>query len=475
MFTPPRLSCILIPNLPVQVERLTRPPGLPLLITHPVEPDRVWAMSEEAVLAGVEAGMALHQARQVMPAALVIGPDETGYHFRHEAASAALQAYTPAIETVALGEFLVDVRGLNKNDQALALELSVAARSASGLVVQAGLAVGRYTAQQAARQASPGGILVVPSGQEAAFLASRPITALPGLPGEAHRRLELLDIHTLGHLTALKKAALMRQFGAEAFGPQVAWLYDLAQGQDPRPLNPDVPPLRLIRTMTLNEPVADRQILANAAGRLSWRISQTLARNGYQAEALKLAALAVNGKELSAGQSVRPPTADEARLARLTAQLLGSLIFSTPVAGLTLSAYPLRHWTAGAQQLALVSLEGQARQSRLVEALQLLQHRFGQAIVRIAARLGAPAPLRVQMQLNRQGCPAVFAVGVGGRRRTVIGLDEQWREERHWWDSHSGPVRRDYYRVLLADGAFCNLFQDLVSGEWYLDRAWPLL
>jgi hypothetical protein len=253
----------------------------------------------------------------------------------------------------------------------------------------------------------------------------------------------------------------------------VAWLYDLAQGQDSRQLNPDVPPLRLIRTITLNEPVADRQILANAAGRLSWRMSQALARHGYQAEALKLAVLAVNGKELSAGQAVKPPTADEARLARLTAQLLGSLIFSVPVVGVTLSAYPLRHWTAGAQQLALVSLEGLARQNRLLETLQLLQHRFGQAIVRIAARLGAPAPLKVQVHLSRNGCPAVFELG--GQRRAVIGLDEQWREERHWWDLHGGPVRRDYYRVLLADGAFSNLFQDLVSGEWYLDRAWPLL
>jgi DNA polymerase IV len=473
MFTPPRLSCILIPDLPIQVERLNRPANLPLLISHPVESDRIWAMSEEAALNGVEIGMALHQARQIVPAALVVEPDETGYHFRHEAVSAALQAYTPAIETVALGEFLVNVRGLNRDDPVVAQELSAAAHLASGLVVQAGLAAGQFTAQQAARQAAPGSFLVIPRGQEAVFLAPLSLAALPDLPGEAHRRLDLLDIHTLGHLTALKKAALQRQFGSETFGPQVAWLYDLAQGQDLRPLNPDVPPLRLIRTMTLSEPIADRQLLANAAGRLSWRISQTLTQNGYQAEALKLAALAVNGKEISGGQSVRPPTADEARLARLAAHLLGSLVLTTPVIGLTLSAYPLRHWTAGTQQLALVSIEGQARQSRLLETLQLLQHRFGQAIVRVAARLGAPAPLRVEVRLNRLGIPAVFELG--GQQRTVVGLDEQWREERHWWDSHRDPVRRDYYRVLLADGALCNLFQDLISGNWYLDRAWPLL
>jgi hypothetical protein len=51
---------------------------LPLLITHPVESDRIWAMSEEAALTGVKIGMALHQARQILPAAVVVEPDETG-------------------------------------------------------------------------------------------------------------------------------------------------------------------------------------------------------------------------------------------------------------------------------------------------------------------------------------------------------------------------------------------------------------
>jgi nucleotidyltransferase/DNA polymerase involved in DNA repair len=471
MFTPPRLSCILVPNLPIQVERQHHPPDVPLLITHPVESDRVLAMSDEAALAGVAVGMALHQAQQILPAALVVEPDETEYHLRHEAVSSALSAYTPRLETVALGEFLMEVSGLNRNDHALALELGATAQAVSALKVQVGVAFGRFTAQQAAHQALPGSATVVPPGQEAAFLAPLPLTVLPGLPGEAQRRLHLLDIHTLGHLTALKKVAFVRQFGAEAFGPQMPWLYDLALGQDARPLNADVPPLRLIRTFTLSEPAANRQRLVNAAGRLSERLSQALARHGYQAEALKLSALNVSGQEQHAGQSVRPPTADDARLARHTAQLLEQLVFYAPVVSLTLCAYPLRHWTAGAQQLALVSLEGQAKQNRLAEALQLLQHRFGAAVVRIAARLGPPLPLRVRVRLNHQGYPAEFELA--GLRRKVLSLDEPWREERRWWAPR--PVRRNYFRVLLLDGTFCNLFQDLVSGEWYLDRAWPLL
>jgi hypothetical protein len=51
-------------------------------------------------------------------------------------------------------------------------------------------------------------------------------------------------------------------------------------------------------------------------------------------------------------------------------------------------------------------------------------------------------------------------------------FNEWWREERGWWSER--PVRRDYFRVETADGAFYNLFQNLVDGEWYLDRTWPL-
>ncbi len=122
MISLPKLICILTPNLPIQVERERRPPDVPLIVTHPVEQDRMMAMSEEAAAAGVRIGMALHQARQTMPAALVVEPDETDYHLRHEAVGGALLAFTPGIETVALGEFLVDASRFHQNDHTLALE-----------------------------------------------------------------------------------------------------------------------------------------------------------------------------------------------------------------------------------------------------------------------------------------------------------------------------------------------------------------
>lgn len=470
------IACVLAPNLPIQVERQRRKVDGSLLIAHPVDGATVFAMSDDAAEAGVQTGMSLYPARQIMPSALVIEPDEMTYHACHGAIEAALRAFSPAIETVGLGEFLVDVRGLeriHKNDQALAEAMGSATQSASGLSVQVGMATGKFTAQHATRSAPQNGACVVAPGTESNFLASLPITILPNLPGEMRRRLHLFDLYTLGDLVAIKKPAVLRQFG-----PEMSGLYELARGNDPRPLNPDVPPLRIIRSLRLTSPVTERHVLLNATHRLCWHLSKTLVEKGYHAEAVKLSLAGEDGQPLEIGQALKPPTSDENRLGRLTAQLLGRLQFKAPVVSVVLSVYPLRSWHLGLHQIALAACAPRsgveagvsAKQTRLEETLQLLCHRFGQAVLHIAALLGPPVPLRIRVALNAEGVPARLAFG--GESRVVMGIDEYWREEKFWWDR---PIQRDYFRVLLADGSLRNIFQNLINGEWYLDRAWPLL
>lgn len=464
-----KIACAFAENLPIQVERQRLGADVSLIITHPVEGTTVFAMSDDVAEAGVRVGISVFQARQITPSALVVEPDEAAYHARHNAIRAALAAFSPAIETLGWGEFLVDARGLErsyKSDQVIAEAMCAAARLTSGLSIRVGLAVNKFTAGQAARHALPDGACIVPAGSESRCLAPLPVSVLPNLPGEMRRRLQLLDIHTLGDLSALKKAAVLRQFGAEA-----ASLYELARGNDPRPLNPDAPPLRIVRSLQLNSPVADRRILLNAANRLAWRLSQTLEKHGYHAEAILLTLLTASGERLNAGQAVKPPTSDESRLSRQAAQLLGRLRVTAPVVSLALSAYPLRPWHTGMHQMALVEAGVLEKQARLEGVIQLLWRRFGQTAVKIAALLGPPMPIKVRAHLNAAGLPA--RLQLGGEVKVVMDLDEAWREERRWWDLR--PIRRDYFRVVLTDGSLRNIFQDLLSGEWYLDRAWPIL
>jgi len=464
-----KIACLLVFDLPIQLERQRRNISLPILIPHPLDPSAIWAASPEAVEAGVRVGMSLYQAQQMAPTALVIEPDEMLYHGSHGAVFAALQAFSPLIETAGLGEFLVDVRGLERHhgeDPELASALCAAAQAAAGLAVRVGVAGGKFVAQQAARQAPANGAVVVPPGAEARFLAPMPVEVLPHLPGEMRRRLALLDLHTLGDLAALRKPAVLRQFGGEISG-----LYELARGNDPRPLNLDVPPLRIVRSLKLAGPVSERAVLLNGLQRLCWQMGKALAGKGYHAEGLKLTLYTASGATREIGQAAKPPTSDEARLARLAALLLGKLPVAEPVVALALSAYPLRAWHLGMHQVSLAEAGGvPAKQTRFESAWQVLVHRFGELVLRVAALVGPPVPIRVVVTIGGDGRPLSYELG--GQKCMVVEVDDTWREEREWW---SRPLRRDYFRVQLIDGSLRKLYQDLVDHEWYLDRSWPIL
>src|SRR6185503_14952730 len=105
MHTQVRLACILAPNLSIQVEYQRRGDRAPLIIPNPLNGETVFAASSSLLLAGVEIGMSLHQARQIAPYAIIAETDEAEYHERHEAMRGAVKVFSSAVETIGLGEF----------------------------------------------------------------------------------------------------------------------------------------------------------------------------------------------------------------------------------------------------------------------------------------------------------------------------------------------------------------------------------
>ena len=52
-------------------------------------------------------------------------------------------------------------------------------------------------------------------------------------------------------------------------------------------------------------------------------------------------------------------------------------------------------------------------------------------------------------------------------RRAVDAVVEEWRIDDEWWRT---PIHRRYFEVVLEGGAHVVLFEDLVSGEWFMQR-----
>jgi hypothetical protein len=56
-----------------------------------------------------------------------------------------------------------------------------------------------------------------------------------------------------------------------------------------------------------------------------------------------------------------------------------------------------------------------------------------------------------------------------GPLKAVASIRDRWRLDDEWWRER--PVSRLYYALLLEDGALLVVFQDLIEGGWYEQRA----
>lgn len=465
------IVCLLIPHLPVQVE-CQRDPTLshmPLIVGgQRWDEGAVLDCCSQAMSAGVEPGMRLSRAETLCPGACFLPADEEAYSGVHRALIDSARRLSPVVETDQLGCVYADISGLKwrfEQEVEAARRLIEQTVGSVAFKVQIGVGSGKFVAQQAAQAAEQEKATVVLPGEEQIFLSSLELSTLPMDP-EMERRLRLLGVHTLGTLANLPRLAVLRQFGSSA-----AALYDMAHGEDTRPVHADAPPLRLTRSHDFIDPVTDREQLLAHTRRMAKSLAREIDHRGYKAEGLLLKVQETGGHENEMGKPVKPPSSSAERLSRLIARMLGRMTMGGPVVRLSLILYPLRPFHVGGVQLSLLRATTNVPASnvtfghRLRETLRRLQDRFGELSVLVASLVTAPAPYPMHVTTDRDGLPR--ALVWQGRIQEVQSLYEHWRERRQWW---SDPIERDYFRLGIENGQIKVIFRDARTDQWYLER-----
>src|SRR6266849_6642452 len=170
------------------VEQLRRPElrGKPVIVGGsgaPGERGVVAAASYEARPFGVRSAMPLSRARRLCPNAIFVPCDFDAYREASKSVFAILDHYSPVIEPIALDEAYLDLTGedaLLGPPGAVALRLRDEVKAACGLDLSIGVASCKLVAKVASELRKPRGLVVVPTGGEAAFLAPLPLGRLPG-------------------------------------------------------------------------------------------------------------------------------------------------------------------------------------------------------------------------------------------------------------------------------------------------------
>ncbi len=77
--------------------------------------------------------------------------------------------------------------------------------------------------------------------------------------------------------------------------------------------------------------------------------------------------------------------------------------------------------------------------------------------------LNLPRPVCVA--LDDSGIPV--AVTEEGERRAVATINEVWRVDDEWWRQR---IARRYTDMVLEGGAHVVVYQDLITGNWFIQK-----
>ena len=370
-----KVACVHFEHFAVALETRECPALLyrPLIIGgFPGERKPVFDCSAEAARLGIVAGMPLRQAHHICPDALFIPLNKGKYTCAFDEILDILEQFSPTVEADALGKAFLDVSGLEGligPDKDIARRIQTKISHCTHLNPEIAIASNKFVAELAATLAFSPSHFVVEKGDEKAFLSPLPASLLP-VSEETKRRFDLLGLRTLGQIASLTLDALASQFGEEGI-----LSYQLANGQDSRPLIPRTKPVILEQELRSDNPLDTVESLLAVMDMLLSKLLPALKNRNQVCGEIRIC-LYLDG--ISARRehiTLKEPTDSKTEIMSFIKHRLEALHLPAAVTGISLG---LAHLSAeSAKQSPLLTGERAKQKEQLKRVTKRLQARFG--------------------------------------------------------------------------------------------------
>lgn len=369
----------------VSVELLARPElrGRPVVVGG--QPDQrgvVAAASYEARRYGIQSAMPLRTAGRLCPHAVFLDGNHKLYAEWSDRVAAILAKYSPIVEMASIDEAYLDLTGtqlLHGPPLAAAHKLLREIGEKTGLPCSAGLAATRLVAKVASEQAKPRGLLWVPAGAQAAFLAPLPVRKIPGIGKVTEAALHGLGIRAVGQLAEAPHETLEKIFGQWGTA-----LERKARGQDAYEFFIDAEPKSISHNHTFGQDTHDRELLESTLSLLCQRAAKRLRDSGLYTRTVSLTLRSADFKTITRSKTLPESTdLDSAILATIRT------LFACSWEGkqLRLVGVGLSSFSSSSGQLELLDAGRREKLERLARAADRLRDRFGFSKIQLGGSL----------------------------------------------------------------------------------------
>lgn len=186
---------------------------------------------------GVHSAMPTREALRRCRDLIVLRPAMDKYRLASREIFAVYRSYTELVEPLSLDEAFLDVTGSpfqGGSATRIAREIKARVKQQVGITVSAGVAPNKFLAKIASDWEKPDGLTVILPDQVDAFVAALPVSRIFGVGAVTAGRLNAAGFHTCSDVRARSRQDLRQMFGS--LGDR---LFELARGQDQRPVEPN--------------------------------------------------------------------------------------------------------------------------------------------------------------------------------------------------------------------------------------------
>ena len=261
---------------------------------------------------GIHSAMSCAEALRRCPQAVFVRPRHTLYREYSRSVWETVRGVVPTVEQTGMDEGYLDVGEVATDFLAarvVAEAVRTAVRAGTSLTCSLGVAPCKVVAKVASDARKPGGLVVVPSGREAEFLAPLAVRRLPGVGPKAEERLGSAGIETIGDLAVLTEDDLRRLLP----GSVGTMLRDRARGIDPRELELDTERISISVENTFARDIADRERLHDELRGMAAEVAGALQRSGQVARTvttkLRYADFSIRSRSTSLATGIDEPDA----------------------------------------------------------------------------------------------------------------------------------------------------------------------